>query len=410
VRRRTHGRPGKRQKLKKIFMQRALYFCNRIIRSTSMRKTALAAAVLTLLPAAPYAAARPGFGELPGESSQAYDANRSGQVVGMIEGEDGRRRAVLYEYGKVTDLGTLGGSDSEARAINAAGMIAGAAQNKAGRWRAFLYEVKKGMVDLGSLGGGGSSAVAINAAGQVVGHSDLPNGDFHAFITEDGVMRDLGTLGGKTSYAAGVNTSGVVVGTAQNPDGFRRAFVYAPGKGMREVPGLGGRISMATAVNDAGLVVGAAETPDRHWHAFIWDGKRTLDIGAQLPKGVNSFATSINAAGHVAGSITAEGYQPRTFVYKAGKVSVHPREAGLYLTSKINDSGMVVGSRFTGKRLAAYAVDETAPQQRTSPWDWAIRIGIAAGVALTAWRVRRRTEGPMFPSSQVKVIANRFVR
>jgi probable HAF family extracellular repeat protein len=374
-----------------------------------MRKTLLAAA-MCIAAAAHAGTGRPGFGELPGESSQAYDANRSGQVVGMIEGEDGRRRAVLYEYGKVTELGTLGGSDSEARAINAAGIITGAAQNREGRWRAFVYEVKKGMTDLGTLGGGGSSAVAINASGQVVGHSDLPNGDFHAFVTEDGAMKDLGTLGGKTSYAAGVNTAGTVVGTAQNAAGFRRAFVAAPGKDMQEIPGLGGRISMATAINDAGLVAGAAETPERRWHAFIWDGKRTVDIGALLPKGVNSFATSINAAGHVAGSVTAEGFQPLTFVYKDGKVSVHPREAGLYLTSKINDSGLVVGSRFTGKRLAAYAVDETVPERKTSPVDLLIWTGIAAGAALTAWRVRRRTEGPMFPSSAVKVIANRFMR
>ena len=374
---------------------------------------ALAASLVTLSVAAPLAGAatgRPGFGELPGESSQAYDANRAGQVVGMIESEDGRRRAVLYEYGKVTELGTLGGSDSEARAINAAGQITGAAQNRQGRWRAFLYEVNKGMTDLGTLGGGGASAVAINASGQVVGHSDLANGDFHAFITDDGAMHDLGTLGGKTSFAAGVNTAGTVVGTAQNADGFRRAFVATRGNPMLEIPGLGGRISMATAINDAGLVAGAAETPERRWHAFIWDGTRTIDIGALLPKGVNSFATGINAAGHVAGTVTAEGFQPLTFVYKNGKLSVHPREAGLYLTSKISDSGLVVGSRFTGQRLAAYAVDETAPERKTSPIDWAIRIGIAAGVAFTVWRVRRRTEGPMFPASQVKVIANRFTR
>jgi probable HAF family extracellular repeat protein len=366
------------------------------------------ALMLALSVHAAYAA--PGFGELPGESSQAYDANRAGQVVGMIEGQDGRRRAVLYEYGKVTELGTLGGSDSEARAINAAGMIAGAAQNREGRWRAFLYEVRKGMTDLGSLGGGGSSAVAINASGQVVGHSDLPNGDFHAFVTEDGVMHDLGTLGGKTSYAAGVNAAGMVVGTAQNADGFRRAFIYKPGQGMKEVPHLGGRISAATAINDAGIVAGASETPDRHWHAFVWDGRRTVDIGALLPKGVNSFATSINAAGHVAGSVTAEGYQPLTFIYRDGKVSIHPREAGLYLTSKINDSGLVVGSRFTGKKLAAYAVNETAPDTGTRPLDWAIRLALLAGFVFTAWRVRRRTEGPMFPTSDVKVVANRFVR
>lgn len=354
--------------------------------------------------------ATPGFGELPGESSQAYDANRAGQVVGMIEGEDGRRRAVLYEYGKVTELGTLGGSDSEARAVNAAGMIVGAAQNRQGRWRAFLYEVRKGMTDLGSLGGGGSSAVAINASGQVAGHADLPNGDFHAFVTEDGLMRDLGTLGGKTSYAAGINNAGMVVGTAQNADGFRRAFIVKPGQGMAEVPGLGGRISMATAINDAGIVAGAAETADRRWHAFVWDGKRTIDIGALLPRGVNSFATSINSAGHVAGSVTAEGFQPLTFVYRDGTVAIHPRVAGLYLTSKINDSGLVVGSRFMGQKLAAYAVDETAPDMSTRPLDWAIRLALLAGFAVTAWRVRRRTEGPMFPSSDVKVVANRFVR
>ena len=99
-------------------------------------------------------------------------------------------RAVLWQHGKITDLGTLpeGGYQSEANAVNSAGQVVGAALNtipdansmQAGTFwlwggitppylyqtRAFLWDKQHGMQDLGTLPGGtDAQALLINEGG-----------------------------------------------------------------------------------------------------------------------------------------------------------------------------------------------------------------------------------------------------
>jgi probable HAF family extracellular repeat protein len=342
---------------------------------------------LFLLAAIPVASAtiyaEHGFGEKDGNGSIASDLNPAGLVAGIIMEEKGRRRAVTYQHGQIRELGTLGGEEGFTKAINIHGVVVGSAQTASGAWHAFRYEQAGGMRDLGTLGGTSSYATAITHDGKVAGYADTRGGDFHAFVTKaDHSLQDLGTLGGASSYASGVNRDGVVVGTAQREDGYRRAFVYRPGIGMQEIGTLpGGRISSATAINDAGLVVGASETEKRRWHAFAWDGKRMLDLGAMIGQG-DSYATAVNAAGHIVGSVSIKGFEPMTFVYKEGVMTVRRRDDGLYLTNKITDAGLVVGAVYTGHKFQAFAVPSQASPapQRSNPLDWlVITFAIAAG-------------------------------
>jgi probable HAF family extracellular repeat protein len=346
---------------------------------------------LFLLAAIPVAGAtiyaEHGFGERDGNGSIASDLNPAGLVAGIILEEKGRRRAVTYQHGQIRELGTLGGEEGFTKAINIHGVVVGSAQTASGAWHAFRYEKAGGMRDLGTLGGTSSYATAITHDGKVAGYADTSGGDFHAFVTKaDHSLQDLGTLGGASSYASGLNRDGVVVGTAQREDGYRRAFVYRPGTGMQEIGTLpGGRISSATAINDAGLVVGASETEKRRWHAFAWDGKRMLDLGAMIGQG-DSYATAVNAAGHIVGSVSIKGFEPMTFVYKEGVMTVRRRDDGLYLTNKITDAGLVVGAVYTGHKFQAFAVPSQASPapRRSNPLDWLlITILISAsGVAL----------------------------
>ena len=226
-------------------------------------------ALLLLLSITPLAGAsiyaEHGFGEKGGHGSIASDLNPAGLVAGIITEEEGRRRAVVYQHGRIRELGTLGGNEGFTKAINAHGVVVGSAQTASGTWHAFRYEDAAGMRDLGTLGGNSSYATAITRDGTIAGYADTSGGDFHAFVTKaDHSLQDLGTLGGASSYASGLNAHGVVVGTAQRSDGFRRAFVYRPGEGMQEIGTLpSGRNSSATAINDTGLIVGAAETEKR---------------------------------------------------------------------------------------------------------------------------------------------------
>ncbi|WEF33033.1 hypothetical protein [Pseudoduganella chitinolytica] len=237
-------------------------------------------AAVPLLLSLHHADARP---PAPAGETAINDVNAAGDMVGENVDAGGNRRAMLSRQGKMIALGTLGGAESYATAINDAGTVIGAALDEANAWRAFLYEPGRGMRDLGTLGGRGSSATAIGSTGIVAGYADVNERDYHAFVHDGTRMRDLGTLGGRTSYATDVNASGTVVGAAQNAAGHRRAFVWRADTGLTELPTLGGKAGVATAVNDRGVVVGASTTAKGYWHAFMYDGKRMVDLGAQVP-------------------------------------------------------------------------------------------------------------------------------
>lgn len=334
----------------------------------------------------------------PDESTIAYDMNEAGQVAVVLENDKGRQRAVMFEKGMLTDLGSLGGDYSNAKAINPSGQIVGSARDAAGHWRAISYDKARGMRDLGTLGGPSSFGMAINDAGDIAGLADTAEGDYHAVLYRaDGTTHDLGTLGGKMSYAAGMNNAGQVVGTAALADGSRRAFVYDAARGMVDLGTLGGRISSATGINDAGVIVGASETTDRKWHAFIYENGRMVDLGAKIGYG-NSFATAINSAGHVVGSIIT-GDERRSFVWRDGKVIVHRGHHSLFLANAINDEEQVVGAA-NGKRLhAATMHSSAAPTRAPQPvkqMGWVFVAGLIGAGALIIQR--RRYQGQLLRS------------
>jgi probable HAF family extracellular repeat protein len=320
--------------------------------------------LLSLFAAQASAADRPSnarpLGINSAENTIAYDINAFGQVAAVLEDEEGHQRAVMFDKGKLTELGSLGGMYSDAKGINDNGEIVGSARNSNGSWSAFLYDRARGMRVLGTLGGPSSYGMAVNQDGFAAGFADTENGDWHAFLYNGNEqLKDLGTLGGKISYASGMNNMGQVVGTAATAQEYRHAFIYDAQRGMVDLGTLGGRQSAAMAINDDGVVVGASETRDRRWHAFIHDGKRMVDLGA-LISGGNSFATGINKAGHVVGTVMS-GDERLSFVYRDGKMIVHRGGKGLHLTNNINDAEQVIGATFDRKLIAATMMSDAVP-------------------------------------------------
>ncbi|HEU4850928.1 MAG TPA: HAF repeat-containing protein [Telluria sp.] len=357
-----------------------------------MHRSLLTCVFLFVAAADAAAAARP-MGIIPpaGEQTVAFDINAAGQAAVVLEDEDGYQRAVLYQNGKLTELGSLGGKFSDAKAINDRGEIIGSARTDEGKWRAFLFDRTHGMRALGTLGGRSSYGMALNQQGIAVGFADTDNDQWHAFVqTADGEMKDLGTLGGKVSYASGINNHGQVVGTAALPDGWRHAFLYDPAHGMVDLGTLGGRLSSATAINDAGVIVGASETKDRRWHAFVYDGKRMVDLGAKIGYG-DSFATDINSAGHVVGTVLVND-ERMSFVWRDNKMTVHRGGLGLHLTNSITDKGLVVGATYDKRMDAATMRSSALPVIPRPGNEMILMIGLVLATtgAVVVYRKRYR--------------------
>ncbi len=243
--------------------------------------------------------------------------------------------AFLWRAGHLKDLGTLpGGNYSFALEINQRGQIAGVSETSeldpalgTPEFHAVLWDKGK-IQDLGTLGGTASFAEVLNNHGQVVGNSLNPVPDplsllgstqTHGFIWQNGKMEDLGTLGGPDSWASFVNERGQVAGasytsTVVNPNtGVPQIdlFIWENGK-MRDLGNLGGSGLnpancclgalpwVVTGINDRGEITGGMTLEgDQIIDAFLWDGYELLDLGSL--GGRNSYARGINNVGEVTG-------------------------------------------------------------------------------------------------------------
>lgn len=245
--------------------------------------------------------------DAPGDDSKALAINPAGAVAGQ---RGATPHAVVWQDGRVTDLGTLpGDAYSLAEGINAGGQVVGRSGNPDRGDHGFVWE-RGVMTDLGGLEGlPGTEPFGINPAGQIVG-SAFGGDATRAFLWDDGVMVDLGTLPGHThAVALAINPAGKVVGWSSTADRSPRAFLWERGV-MRDLGTLGGSESVAFAINSAGQIVGYSTTESGNAHAFMWDRGVMTDLGV-LPGGSGSAAYGISERGDVVGfGNTATSHHP----------------------------------------------------------------------------------------------------
>ena len=182
---------------------------------------------------------------LPGDTVSAATAiNDRGQVVGIsgycdqAVGRFSAIHAVLWQHGRVTNIGTLGGvAWNTPMAISGNGDVVGFSNTSArfgGAYhaQAFLWTPGGGIRKLGALPGDATSqALGINDRGQVVGQSCPAKGGCRAFIYQDGQMTPLtpqSGFQGTLVSANDINNSGVITGQAQTTGGALAAFVAHP--------------------------------------------------------------------------------------------------------------------------------------------------------------------------------------
>lgn len=185
----------------------------------------------------------------PGDSTSAATAiNDAGQAVGIsgecdvAVGRFSARHAVLWDHGRVIDIGNLGGvAWHTPMDINDSGDVVGFSDppgDEDGSFiaHAFLWTREAGMQDLGVLTGDDiSEALAVNNARQVVGVSC--GAVCRAFIWQDGVMTDLNTMlasdpGGLLVSGRDISAAGLITGDlADAASGRTVMYVARPAAG-----------------------------------------------------------------------------------------------------------------------------------------------------------------------------------
>jgi uncharacterized repeat protein (TIGR01451 family) len=224
------------------------------------------------------------LGTLGGTMSGAYDVNDRGEVVGGSFPAQGPGHPFLWlpepAYGLpagMNDLGPPQGADhATALAINNQGQVVGTAGLPDGTARAILWEDGT-PTDLGTLGGANAQAYGVSETGQVVGVADTPDRHpdgrpiAHAFLWThggtDGVvsnpeMKDLGTAYPTADSAAmTVNAAGLAVGAVSGAfEGGPHPFLWQNGTSFDlqannpEPERI--LLRLATCINDQGQVAG----------------------------------------------------------------------------------------------------------------------------------------------------------
>ncbi len=270
--------------------------------------------------------------------------NNAGQIVGTSDTtsrdkwDNGLVRAVLWEDGRLTDLGGLGDKlSSRAVAINNLGQIAGTVhggklkEGGLGHYpaRHVALWTDGEMRDLGAFKGTSfNHAVDINDVGQVLCFGESVGEPSYTYLWEDGERTEIGTLPGSLNEneVFAINNSGHVVGEARSEfivwasvltgvispvgsfdpvaeAGISRAFLWENGS-IWDLDDLipadsGWQLSSARDINDHGQIIGTGVF-DGELHGFLLtpvEGTNADALGyqAEAAKGMKPVMSALDS-------------------------------------------------------------------------------------------------------------------
>ena len=278
-------------------------------------------------------------------TSLLFDVDNRGQAVGRAELGNDNVRAIVWENGRVTDLGALPDyPQSGAAAINERGWIVGYVANFDAA-RAALWDAGR-IIDLTPPGWYSCVASDINNRGDIVGSCAATRGGLSvAVLWRGGLTTTLGVLPGYlASSASAINEAGIVVGTLTNHlEDRSTAFRWADGTmaGLPLPPNAAN--TFATAINARGTIAGTATGPiGASPEPVIWQGDSVAPLGGTWGAVIGD-ARGINDRDEVVGT----SFGPiGGFVWSAGTFTSLDSPFGSF-PQEINERGIAVGFIFT---------------------------------------------------------------
>lgn len=271
------------------------------------------------------------------QSSEAYDINNNGTIVGSGRDETGKYRGFLYRSGTYKTLIPPGWEEAHARAVNDRGDVAG--QGLARDYKGFLFS--NGVyTEILPPGWKEAYAYGINNNGDIVGYGREMK-YFKGFLYSRGMFTDILPPGWREAYAYGINGNGVITGYGIDENKKTRGFVYKNGAYTVILPP-GLQESKAFHINELGAVAGSGLDIGNTPKSFTYKEGVYSEILAPGWQSVEAYG--INNSGAVAGWGTYKGGHTIGFLYNGiSFFSLIPPGWQWSQTYIINDRGDIIG-------------------------------------------------------------------
>ena len=260
----------------------------------------------------------------PSGISFAHAINNLTQICGTSPPENAQQHTFRWQDGIMEDLGTLGGVTSQGYDINDLGDVVGWSYLPGSSLSHPVLWTGGKIVDLGALAEGlDTYARGINKYQEIVGYGSISNSVPRGLLWRNGEMFELPLLEGATkSSAYNINDDGAVVGTIKVAEGVRHPVIWLS-KDFPDITiidlGLPEEFSsgLCENLNNVGQVVGwylaYCGEEDYCPFPFIWQNGELKMLDDLIPPDSGwdlRFAVAINDLGQIVGRGLPPGGDP----------------------------------------------------------------------------------------------------
>jgi probable HAF family extracellular repeat protein len=207
----------------------------------------------------------------------------------------------------VTDPFAKPGNNTQVFGINASGQIVGSYADSSNNLHGFLY-TDGTYVTLDFPAAIFTQALAINASVQIVGIYIDSNSKEHSFLFSNGAFSTIDDPAASLTIARGIDGNGNIVGISVDQTGEHAFIRRTNGVFSRNDPP-GATLVEAHGINDGGQITGRFDNPATHGYVEINGLFTQLDV--PVTNAFNTNAQGIDNAGQVGGTVSTRQQQSR---------------------------------------------------------------------------------------------------